>query len=318
MPVTIIHQDITRLNVDAIIIVSNKEFMKDNSAIQSIFNEMQQQQIDDHLVADKTGEPLITPGYGVSANFIMHVIAPEISNTMDGLDEESLYLWFTNSLESARINNFNSIAIPFLSNGMTGYAADIVENVAQKAIREFLLKNDLDVYFVAMDDEVFRGNKALYNEVAHYLNINLVDEPFLFPMEKPLICHESVMVPDKNLDDLMNDLSSSFSVHLMNLIDAKGKTDVEVYKRANLDRRLFSKIRKTEDYTPSKRTVIALAIALELTLEETDVFLEIAGYALSPSNKFDVIIEYFIEHQIYDIFEINQILFQYEQPLLGG
>lgn len=113
-------------------------------------------------------------------------------------------------------------------------------------------------------------------------------------------------------------LDEPFSATLLRLIDAKGKNDVEVYKKANLDRRLFSKIRNNKGYMPSKRTVIALAIALELSLDETNDLLRRAGYALSHSQVFDVIVEYFILHGKYDVFEINEVLFRYDQPLLGG
>ena len=120
------------------------------------------------------------------------------------------------------------------------------------------------------------------------------------------------------LDDLMEQLDEPFNAALFRLIDAKGMTDTEVYKRANIDRKLFSKIRTGKGYIPSKRTILALAIALKLTLPETDDLLERAGYALSHSQKSDVIVEFFIVSGKYDIFEINQVLFQYDQPLLGA
>jgi len=164
--------------------------------------------------------------------------------------------------------------------------------------------------------------------VADYLGENYVDENlevrrrrqnYHAPEEQVLYSGalaESAVPP--KLEDLVGNLDEPFSATLLRLIDAKGKNDVDVYKKANLDRRLFSKIRSNKGYMPSKRTVLALAIGLELSLEETNDLLKRAGFALSQSQVGDVIVEYFILHGKYNIMEINEVLFRYDQPLLGG
>lgn len=132
---------------------------------------------------------------------------------------------------------------------------------------------------------------------------------------------ESTVIPlfdEKELKKMVQQTDAGFSETLLKLIDLSGEKDSDVYKRANVDRKLFSKIRNNPQYKPSKATAVAFAIALELNLEETKDFIGRAGYALSRSNKFDIIIEYFITHERYDIYEINLMLFEFDQSLLGA
>lgn len=168
----------------------------------------------------------------------------------------------------------------------------------------------------------------LLQEVANYIDQHYIDQQKVREAQACLeegdfldwqeIASQKSYSQAVGLDALVGNLDEPFAEMLFRLIDAKGKTDVEVYKRANIDRKLFSKIRTTKGYIPSKRTALALALALELTLDETDDLLRRAGFALSHSQKFDVIVEYFIINELYDIFTINEVLYSYDQPLLGS
>ena len=138
------------------------------------------------------------------------------------------------------------------------------------------------------------------------------------PVSKMLEMPAVAKPKERTLDELVNQVKETWQENLFRLIDEKGYTDTEVYKRANVDRKLFSKIRSNPSYQPKKSTAIAFALAMKLNLDETKDFLARAGYALSPSSKADLIVEYFIDNEEFDIYTINLALFDHEQPLLGA
>ena len=203
------------------------------------------------------------------------------------------------------------------------------------AIGAFLLEHDMTVYLVIFDRSAYQISSRLFADIAAYIDDHYVDAHTDFIRSRPYsdsitdedvrptcrapsVAFPSVPRPLRSLNDRLRHLDAGFSETLLTRIDRSGKKDSEIYKRANVDRKLFSKIRSNPDYRPSKPTALAFAIALELDLNETRDLIARAGYALSRSSKFDVIIEYFISQRNYNIYEINEALFAFDQSLLGA
>jgi O-acetyl-ADP-ribose deacetylase (regulator of RNase III) len=336
MPFTIVRQDITKMKVDAIVNAANTDLAQGGGVCGAIFavaGASKLQAACDKFAPIKTGEAVITPGFALPAKYVIHAAGPVYCDGNHG-EEDLLRLAYTNSLRLAIENKCESIAFPLISSGIYGYPKANALRVAKTAIQDFLSDHDLEVFLAVFDKAAFAISEELLGKVASYIDEHYIEEhnvkrrQLLDIEEKALhadepIFKDAMFAPmgtgaPTDIEDLVGNLDESFGTTLLRLIDDKGKTDVEVYKRANLDRKLFSKIRTGKGYMPSKRTAVALAVALELTLDETDDLLERAGYALSHSQKFDVIVEYFITSGTYDIFEINEVLFKYDQPLLGG
>lgn len=336
MPFTIVRQDLTKMKVDAIVNAANTELQMGGGVCEAIFKAAGASELQTackKLAPIQTGDAVITPGFGLPAKYVVHTAGP-VYHGGKNAEEEQLRLCYINSLKRAIENKCKNIAFPLISSGIYGYPKDEALRVATGAIQDFLREHELDVYLAVFDKEAFSLSEKLIGEVESYIDEHyVVEHKFtrreLLDIEREALGESDIIsynvqspmqVPTvgTGIDELVGSLDEPFSETLLRLIDAKGKTDVEIYKRANLDRKLFSKIRTGKGYTPSKRTAIALAVALELSLDETDDLLERAGYALSHSQKFDVIIEYFIVSKKYDIFEINEVLFKYDQPLLGG
>ncbi len=329
MPFQIIRQDITKMHVDAIVNAANTELQMGGGVCGAIFRAAGAPELQSacHKLAPiKTGEAVITPGFALPAKYIIHTAGPVYRDGAQG-EEQALRASYTNSLKRAVENGCVSIAFPLISSGIYGYPKAEAVRVARESIGDFLATEEMEVYLLVFSKEAFELSETLLGEVASYIDEHYVDERYetkrsrAFEIDRKIDFKEPTVAnyqaAPQCLEDLINDLDQPFTEILMELIDKKGKTEVEVYKRANLDRKHFSKIRNNKNYLPKKRTVLALAIGLELSLAETQEFLESAGYALSHSHRFDVIIEYFLNTRNYDIYKINEVLFSYDQELLG-
>jgi O-acetyl-ADP-ribose deacetylase (regulator of RNase III) len=340
MPFEIVRADITKLDVDAIVNAANVTLLGGGGVDGAIHKAAGPKLLEEcqSLGGCKTGEAKITGGYNLTAKYVIHTVGP-IWDGGDKGEEELLESCYRNALDLAVEHRLSSVALHLISSGVFGYPKDKALQAAISVISEYLMHHELLIILVVYDKNAFMLSEKLFSSVKSFIDDNYVDENVLSnrtTIFKHDIDIESLSVDEiindyqvreksfidspkakRSLADLMDELQETFSEHLMRLIDLKGKTDVETYKRANIDRKLFSKIRSDKHYKPSKSTVIAFSIALELSLDETKDLLQKAGFALSHSSEFDLIIEYFITEENYNIYEINEALFKFDQMLLG-
>lgn len=331
MSFTVIHGDITTMATDAIVNAANSRLAPGGGVCGAIFSASDYHKLD--LACRKighcpVGQAVITPSFGMPAKYIVHAVGPIWQG---GQQNEAKLLrdCYTSSLNRAKQHGCTSIAFPLISAGIYGYPKEEALRVAVDAIRAFLDDNEMTVYLVLFDRRAVVLPQAQRADVQAYIDDHYVERFEQEPVRRneaavmnEQLSEQAVMMsmralPTRSLEDLVSHLDDSFSAMLLRLIDERGETDAAVYKRANIDRKLFSKIRK-DSYKPSKQTATALALALRLDLDEAVDLLGRAGYALSRSSKFDVIILYCIENQLYDIYEVNEILFAFDQKLLGA
>lgn len=299
------------------------------------------------------GTAKITKGYNLDAKYIIHTSGPIWQG---GLSGESIILksCYLESLKLAVEMGCESVAFPLISAGAYGYPKDKVLKFAVQIITEFLFNHELTVYLCVFDRTSYEFSKELFDEISEFIDDDYgfkekhgfthrfneratarrreeetitadFSECYIAedcaPVAEIMPCAapaEYGSVKNKSLEEYMKAMDKSFAYKLFDYIDSKGMTDVECYKKANVDKKTFSKIKcNPQTYKPSKQTAVAFAIALELTLDETQDLLASAGLTLSRSFVFDKIIRYFIQKGIYDVFAINEALFEFDQLLLG-
>lgn len=335
MPIEIVRNDITQMHVDAIVNAANESLLGGGGVDGAIYRAAGPRLLEEcrSLHGCKTGDAKITKGYDLPCKYVIHTVGPIWTDGMHG-EEELLRSCYQKSLRLAQEHSCKSVAFPLISSGVYGYPKDQALRIATDTIRDFLIKNtdesDILVYIVVFDKTSFKISGKLYAGITEYIDDNYafahsdrrhrriaqIESSRVF--EEPLM--DCMCAPKEigSLEDALDMIDESFAAMVLRKIDEKGMTDPECYKKANLDRKLFSKLRKDSNYRPKKQTALALAIALELPLEETKELLMKAGYALSHSDKGDIIVEYFILNNMYDIFDINAALYSFDQVPLGG
>ena len=330
MPLEIVRNDITKMKVDAIVNAANETLLGGGGVDGCVHRAAGPELLQEcrTLGGCKTGDAKITKAYRLPCQYVIHTVGPMWNGGSHG-ERKLLVSCYRTSLALAKEHGCETVAFPLISSGIFGYPKDQALRVAVDTIGEFLLHNDMTVYIVIFSRTAYQISSKLFADIAEYVDDHYVDVHTdsqrerlrqMSVLESRTLSADAAAAPMAvgGLDSLLAHLDAGFSETLLKLIDRSGKKDSEIYKKANVDRKLFSKIRNNPDYKPSKATAIAFAIALELNLDETRDLVARAGYALSASSKFDVIIEYFIRQKKYDIFEINEALFAFDQSLLGA
>ena len=331
MPLEIVRHDITKMNVDAVVNATNSQLKRGGGVSGAIFTAAGLERLEaacDRIGYCAPGKAVLTAGYGLLAKYIIHTVGPIWEGGRKN-EDELLSSSYTSSLHLALEHGLNSVAFPLISSGIYDFPKDRALRIAISAIGSFLLKHELVVYLVVFDKMAYRLSDRLFKSIKTYIDDNYVEEqvrPRLQSQaELAMQLREAAVYeaaepkdPARDLADVVSQVGETFTEMLLRLIDESGKSDPQVYKQANMDRRLFSKIRSNAHYQPSKNTALALAVALELNLDQTADLLRRAGFALSPSNRFDLVVQYFIGRGNHNIFEINEALFAFDESLLGA
>ena len=323
MPFQIIRNDITKVEADAIVNTANPEPVIGSGADSAIYRAAGEKA----LLAERKkigkierGRSVYTSAFALRAKYIIHTAGPEWIDGTHG-ERDVLRSCYESALALAESLGCKSIAFPLISSGVYRFPKDEALSIALSEIGKYLLSHDMTVVLTVFDKASFELSESLMGEIEQFIDERSVEtvrrNENLSRYNLRRECEIPAGASEKNLGEILSGAGKTFQQRLFELIDKSGMDDVKVYKKANIDRKLFSHIRSTKNYKPKKKTAVAFAIALELDLPTTRDLLKRAGIAFSDSDPFDLIIEYFITKGIYDIFEINAALFKYGQPTLG-
>ena len=350
MPFSIIRNDITKVKADAIVNTANPEPIVGSGTDSAIYVAAGKERLlaeRKKIGAIEPGCAVSTPAFNLGAKYIIHTVGPAWVDGSYG-ERDTLRSCYQKSLALAAELRCASIALPLIATGVYGFPRDEALNIALSEIGRFLLTHEMQVTLVVFDMNTVRLSEDVMGGIEQFIDEHaaqaILEEEYdagyayelrrrmqwrrqqaamnsahVEPEPVPTIPEPTLLseLGGGDLDDVLSAAGKSFQQRLFELIDLSGLDDVTVYKKANIDRKVFSRIRCKPDYKPTKKTAVAFAVALRLDLPTTRDLLARAELALSPSSRFDLIVSYFITHKIYDIFEINAALFKYGQPILG-
>jgi len=357
MPFSIVRNSIANMSVDAIVNSANPRPVIGSGVDTVIHDKAGPQLLEARKAVGNIarGSSAITPAFNLDAKYVIHTVGPI---WIDGEQEEvkTLSSCYESALKLACEHKCESIAFPLISSGNYGFPKGQALTTAINAISSFLMEHEMMVYLVVFDKKSYSLSEKLFKDVASYIDENLVREldqishredtlrhrrrllerrnieethqySYSIKQETVDLCEEERARPSsavesafsqRKLKDLIGNVGESFSEALIRMIDEKGYKDPDVYKRANISKQHFSKIKNNKNYQPKKTTALAFAVALRLNLDETKDLIGKAGYLLSSSSQFDLIVEYFIKNNNYDIFELNEVLFAFTDQILGS
>ena len=330
MPLQLIRQDISKVSADVIVNAANPTLAPGGGVSGALFEAAGFHELSEACRAIghcEVGQTVVTPAFSLSANYLFHTVGPKWEGGNAG-EQDLLRQCYESALMLAIQYNCDSIAFPLISSGHFGFPTEQAFIIANEVCQQFLTDHELHIILVLFDEQTL--TKIHTKEIQKYIDENYVQEmkEKSYNKRRSQLLHQEehfhsyveevieLSAPQLKQEFQFDQLEDTFTEKLFSLIVEKNLSDVEVYKKANLSRKHFSKIRSNIHYQPSKQTAIALAIALELTLQETLDLLKCAGYTLSNSKKFDVIIKHFIEKRNYSIFDINETLFEFGEQIL--
>ena len=345
MPFEIVRNDITLMHCDAIVNSANPRPIAGLGTDSAIHHAAgpellaARQKIGDIM----PGEAAITPAFRLNAKYVIHTVGPVWNGGTYG-EEGLLRNCYENSLKLAIEYGCESIAFPLIATNNYGFPKEKALQIAVSVFSAFLMEHEMHIYLVVFDHSAFKLSEKLFHSIESYIDQHYVDAWELATygpegntrrqrmqrcrdlelysasciLGEATPCAAVPVAKETSLPDWLKQADAGFTETLLKLIDQSGQKDSVIYKKAHLSKQLFSKIRNNPQYQPTKPTAIALAMALELDLEQTRDLIGRAGYALTNSSKFDLIIRYFIEQRNYNIVEVNLALYEFDQCLLGS